>query len=93
MVEADGSLTLLGRGSVCINTGGEKVFPEEVEEVLKTYPGVRDAVAVGVPDDKFGEAVTAVVEVPPTESVDRGRAHRPRAARSSRPTRRPSTCS
>src|SRR5947209_15776127 len=46
MVEADGALTLLGRGSVCINTGGEKVFPEEVEEVLKTYPGVRDAVAV-----------------------------------------------
>ena len=62
MVEADGSLTLLGRGSVVINTGGEKVFPEEVEEVLKTHPGVRDAVAVGVPDDKFGEAVAAVVE-------------------------------
>jgi acyl-CoA synthetase (AMP-forming)/AMP-acid ligase II len=61
-VEADGSLTLLGRGSVCINTGGEKVFPEEVEEVMKTYPGVADAVAVGVPDDKFGEAITAVVE-------------------------------
>jgi acyl-CoA synthetase (AMP-forming)/AMP-acid ligase II len=62
MVEADGTLTLLGRGSVVINTGGEKVFPEEVEEVLKTYPGVRDAVAVGVPDDKFGEVVSAVVE-------------------------------
>jgi fatty-acyl-CoA synthase len=62
-VEADGSLTLLGRGSVCINTGGEKVFPEEVEEVLKTYPTVRDAVAVGVPDDKFGEVVAAVVEI------------------------------
>ena len=71
MVEADGSLTLLGRGSVVINTGGEKVFPEEVEEALKTFPGVRDAVAVGVPDDKFGEVVAAVVEVPPTESVDR----------------------
>ena len=62
-VEADGSLTLLGRGSVVINTGGEKVFPEEVEEALKTYPGIRDAVAVGIPDDRFGEAVTAVVEV------------------------------
>jgi fatty-acyl-CoA synthase len=62
MVEADGSLTLLGRGSVVINTGGEKVFPEEVEEVLKTHPGVRDAVAVGVPDDQFGEVVAAVVE-------------------------------
>jgi fatty-acyl-CoA synthase len=62
MVEADGSLTLLGRGSVVINTGGEKVYPEEVEETLKTFPGVRDAVAVGVPDDKFGEVVAAVVE-------------------------------
>jgi fatty-acyl-CoA synthase len=61
-VEADGSLTLLGRGSVCINTGGEKVFPEEVEEVLKRHPAVLDAVAVGVPDEKFGEAITAVVE-------------------------------
>jgi fatty-acyl-CoA synthase len=62
-VGADGSLTLLGRGSVVINTGGEKVFPEEVEEALKTYPGIRDAVAVGIPDDRFGEVVTAVVEV------------------------------
>ena len=69
-VEADGSLTLLGRGSVCINTGGEKVFPEEVEEVLKTFEGVRDAVAVGVPDDKFGEAITAVVEADPGVELD-----------------------
>jgi fatty-acyl-CoA synthase len=69
MVEADGTLTLLGRGSVVINTGGEKVFPEEVEEVLKTYPGVRDAVVVGVPDDRFGEVVTAVVEVGPGDPV------------------------
>ena len=65
-VEADGSLTLLGRGSVVINTGGEKVFPEEVEEALKTHPSVADAVVVGVPDDTFGEAVVAVVE--PTEA-------------------------
>ncbi|MHB1138261.1 MAG: acyl-CoA synthetase [Microthrixaceae bacterium] len=64
-VEADGTITLLGRGSVCINTGGEKVFPEEVEEVLKTHPSVRDAVVVGVPDDKFGEAITGVVEIEP----------------------------
>jgi fatty-acyl-CoA synthase len=62
-VEADGTITLLGRGSVCINTGGEKVFPEEVEEVLKTHETVHDAVAVGVPDEKFGEAITAVVEL------------------------------
>ena len=45
-----------GRGSVCINTGGEKVFPEEVEEVLKLHPEVRDAVVVGIPDDRFGQA-------------------------------------
>jgi 3-oxocholest-4-en-26-oate---CoA ligase len=69
-IEADGSLTLLGRGSVVINTGGEKVYPEEVDEVLKTYPGVRDAVSVGVPDDKFGEVVTAVVEVDGPGQVD-----------------------
>jgi fatty-acyl-CoA synthase len=70
MVEADGTLTLLGRGSVCINTGGEKVFPEEVEEALKSHPAVFDAVAVGVPDEKFGEAVTAVVEATPGASAD-----------------------
>jgi acyl-CoA synthetase (AMP-forming)/AMP-acid ligase II len=71
-VEADGTLNLLGRGSVCINTGGEKVFPEEVEEALKLHPGVRDAVAVGVPDEKFGEAITAVVEPKPGASLDEG---------------------
>ena len=58
----DGTITVLGRGSVCINTGGEKVFPEEVEEALKTHPGVRDAVVVGVPNERFGEMVVAVVE-------------------------------
>ncbi|MCU1377044.1 MAG: fatty-acid--CoA ligase [Acidimicrobiales bacterium] len=71
-VEADGSITLLGRGSVVINTGGEKVFPEEVEEAMKTFDGVRDAVAVGVPDERFGEAVTGVVELDPGASVDAG---------------------
>ena len=71
-VEADGTLNLLGRGSMCINTGGEKVFPEEVEEVLKLHPGVLDAVAVGVPDDKFGEAITAVVEPAPGTVIDEG---------------------
>ena len=64
-VDPDGSIKLLGRGSVVINTGGEKVFPEEVEEALKTHPTVRDAVAVGVPDDRFGEAVTGLVELEP----------------------------
>jgi fatty-acyl-CoA synthase len=71
-VEADGSLTLLGRGSVCINTGGEKVYPEEVEEVLKAIEGVYDAVAVGIPDEKFGEAITAVVEMDPGGELDEG---------------------
>lgn len=61
-IEADGSLTLLGRGSQCINTGGEKVYPEEVEEVLKEHSTVMDAVAVGLPDEKFGEVITAVVQ-------------------------------
>ena len=64
-VNADGTLKLLGRGSVCINTGGEKVFPEEVEEALKTHISVRDAVVVGAPDARFGERICAVVEVDP----------------------------
>jgi fatty-acyl-CoA synthase len=62
-VEADGSITLLGRGSVCINTGGEKVFPEEVEEALKLHPAVEDCTVVGVPDSDWGEAIVAVVSV------------------------------
>jgi acyl-CoA synthetase (AMP-forming)/AMP-acid ligase II len=61
-VEADGTLRLLGRGSLCINTGGEKVYPEEVEAALKTHPAVADAVVVGVPDPTWGERVTAVVQ-------------------------------
>ncbi len=60
-VEADGSITLLGRGSVCINSGGEKIFPEEVEEVVKLHPAVEDCTVVGVPDDKWGEVIVAVV--------------------------------
>ena len=65
-----GCLRLLGRGSVCINTGGEKVFPEEVEEVLKTHPKVVDAACVGLADDRFGEAVTALVQLRPGQRVD-----------------------
>ena len=61
-IEADGRIVLLGRGSGCINTGGEKVFPEEVEEVLKLHDDVRDAVVVGVPDERFGQKVVAIVE-------------------------------
>jgi fatty-acyl-CoA synthase len=62
MVAEDGSLILLGRGSQVINTGGEKVFPEEVEEAVKRVPGVQDCLVVGVDDEKFGQAVTAVAE-------------------------------
>jgi acyl-CoA synthetase (AMP-forming)/AMP-acid ligase II len=60
-LQADGSIIVLGRGSVSINTGGEKVYAEEVEEVLRRHPAVYDAVVVGTPDDRFGEQVTAVV--------------------------------
>lgn len=61
-VEEDGTIRLLGRGSGCINTGGEKVFPEEVEAVLKAHDAVYDAVVVGVPDDRWGQRVAAVVQ-------------------------------
>ena len=61
-VNADGSIKLLGRGSVCINTGGEKVFPEEVEEALKQHDLVVDAVCVGVPNERFGQTICAVIE-------------------------------
>jgi fatty-acyl-CoA synthase len=65
-IDADGTIHLLGRGSLCINTGGEKVYPEEVEAVLKLHPAIADAVVVGVPDAKWGERVAAVVQ--PAES-------------------------
>jgi fatty-acyl-CoA synthase len=61
----DGVLTLLGRGSQCINTGGEKVFPEEVEETLKLHPAVEDALVFGLPDERFGQRVAAVVSLAP----------------------------
>ncbi len=63
--EEDGSATLFGRGSVSINTGGEKVFPEEVEKALKSHPAIFDAVVVGTPDARFGNKVTAVVSLRP----------------------------
>ncbi|MGB5366343.1 MAG: hypothetical protein WBN14_08755, partial [Polyangiales bacterium] len=59
-IEQDGRITFLGRGSKCINTGGEKVFPEEVEEALKAHPDVIDALVVAVPDPRFGSKVAAV---------------------------------
>jgi acyl-CoA synthetase (AMP-forming)/AMP-acid ligase II len=69
-VEEDGTVTMLGRGSVSINSGGEKVYPEEVEAALKGHPDVFDALVVGVPDPRFGQHVAAVVAprkgTPPT---------------------------
>ncbi len=62
LVEADGSVTLLGRGSQSINSGGEKIFPEEVEAAVKSHPAVYDAVVVGVPDERWGQRVAAVVQ-------------------------------
>lgn len=61
-IEADNKVTLLGRGSNCINTGGEKVYPEEVENTLKGHPKVYDALVVGIPDERWGQAVSAVVQ-------------------------------
>jgi fatty-acyl-CoA synthase len=60
-VASDGTLTLLGRDSMCIDSGGEKIYAEEVEEVLKTHAAVDDALVVGVPDERWGRAVTALV--------------------------------
>jgi fatty-acyl-CoA synthase len=70
MLHEDSSITLLGRGSACINTAGEKVYPEEVEEVLKLHGSVEDALVVGVPDDKWGSAVTGIVELTPHARFD-----------------------
>lgn len=69
-VLGDGTVKLLGRGSQCINTGGEKVYPEEVEECLKLHASVLDAAVVGLPDERFGEAITALVEPEPGASID-----------------------
>ena len=61
-VDEDGSITLLGRGSLCINTGGEKVYPEEVEGVLRAHPDVYDVLVVGTPDERWGSRVVALVQ-------------------------------
>ena len=70
MVDADGIVHLLGRGSVCINTGGEKVFPEEVEVVARQLAGIEDCLAVGVADDRFGEIVVLVASRTPEATVE-----------------------
>jgi acyl-CoA synthetase (AMP-forming)/AMP-acid ligase II len=71
VVRENGEIELLGRSNAVINSGGEKVFAEEVEEVIKRYPGVVDAVCVGVPDDRFGQVVTAMIELDGDHEVER----------------------
>lgn len=68
-VDSDGSITLLGRGSQCINTGGEKVYPEEVEEAVKRHPDVDDCLVFGLPDERFGQRIAAVASLVPGASV------------------------
>ncbi|MDI5977678.1 acyl-CoA synthetase [Amycolatopsis magusensis] len=68
--EDDGTVTLLGRGSQCVNTGGEKVYPEEVEGALKSHPDVFDALVIGVPDDRLGQRVAAVVQARAGRTLD-----------------------
>jgi acyl-CoA synthetase (AMP-forming)/AMP-acid ligase II len=69
-VEADGTMTLLGRGSASVNTGGEKVFPEEVEGAIKAHPKVFDAIVIGIPDELLGQRVAAIVQPREGEKVD-----------------------
>jgi acyl-CoA synthetase (AMP-forming)/AMP-acid ligase II len=74
-VEADGSITLLGRGSIVINSGGEKIFPEEVESAVRSHRDLMDAIVFGAPDERWGQTVAAIVqpreghEAPTLESV------------------------
>ena len=69
ILEEDGTITLLGRGSTCVNSGGEKIFPEEVEEAIKSFGAVYDCLVVGVPDERFGQAVTAVFSANSGETI------------------------
>ncbi|HEY6786410.1 MAG TPA: acyl-CoA synthetase [Trebonia sp.] len=69
-VEENGTITLLGRGNTCVNTGGEKVYPEEVEGALKSHPDVFDSLVLGVPDDRLGQRVAALIELRPGASAD-----------------------
>ena len=69
-IEPDNKVTLLGRGSNCVNTGGEKVYPEEVEMAIKAHPAVYDCLVIGLPDEKYGQAVAAVVQCREGETVE-----------------------
>jgi fatty-acyl-CoA synthase len=68
-IDTDGTIIVFGRGSVCINSGGEKIFPEEVEAAVRAHPDVYDAVVVGAPDERWGERVVAIVEPRPGTTV------------------------
>ena len=81
-IEADGSVTLLGRGNTCVNSGGEKVFPEEVESALKSHPDVFDALVIGVADERLGQRVAALVQPREGRAPTRPRS-RPTSAASS----------
>ena len=63
LVEEDGTMHVLGRGSIWINSGGEKIYPEEVENAIKTHPDLQDAVVAGIPDPRWGQKVAAVLQV------------------------------
>jgi 3-oxocholest-4-en-26-oate---CoA ligase len=69
MIEEDGTLHFLGRGSICINSGGEKIYPEEVEGALKSHPALLDAVVAGIPDERWGQMVAAVLQVQPGQGA------------------------
>ena len=69
-LEADGTITLLGRGSNCINSAGEKIYPEEVEEALKKDASVFDCLVVGMPDEKFGQKIVAVVSTVDNQQIN-----------------------
>ncbi|MFU8765581.1 MAG: AMP-binding enzyme, partial [Haliea sp.] len=69
-LEEDGTITVYGRGSNCINSGGEKIFPEEVEQALKNHPAVFDCLVVATPDERLGSKVTAVVATRAGEALD-----------------------
>ena len=86
-VEEDGSITLLGRGNTCVNTGGEKVYPEEVEGALKSHPDVFDSLVIGVPDDRLGQRVAALVQLASRRRRRPGRARRRTCTASSPATR------
>ena len=71
-INADGTINLLGRGSNCINTAGEKVYPEEVEEAIKKHPNVYDCLVVGLQDDKYGQRVVAIASLEENSALEEG---------------------